>query len=338
MTLLAQLLIGFSVFCALALALTQFGNARHGMPGVSRCMGLALLLSLAGLQGAHFAWLALGRDWVAAWPYRLLLFAVAPAFYGFAQPLLRPAAGPARRQALHAVPVALAPLLDAAWALPLAFGVGAGYLLWLGRSLWALRRERARFRLEMFLLGAVFAIAIGVAALGLARSALPGPLFFELYAVAIGLAFFLVQTALGLRPQLSEAVQETAQAAYAQSTLTRVDCDAALARLQALMQDGRAYTDPELSLPGLAARLDLSAHQLSELMNARLGKGFSRHLREQRVAAARALLRAEPSASVLSVGLNVGFSSQSAFYDAFREIEGTTPGQYRKLQAAVPAP
>ena len=40
---------------------------------------------------------------------------------------------------------------------------------------------------------------------------------------------------------------------------------------------------------------------------------------------------AEPSASVLSVGLSVGFTSQSNFYEAFREIEGMTPGQYRKL-------
>ncbi|HMS06278.1 MAG TPA: helix-turn-helix domain-containing protein, partial [Burkholderiaceae bacterium] len=94
----------------------------------------------------------------------------------------------------------------------------------------------------------------------------------------------------------------------------------------------RLYADPDLGLASLAARLDLSAHQLSELVNARLGKSFARYLREQRVAAARQLLRAEPSASVLSVGLSVGFTSQSSFYDAFREIEGTTPGQFRKLR------
>ena len=54
-------------------------------------------------------------------------------------------------------------------------------------------------------------------------------------------------------------------------------------------------------------------------------------VRERRLAAAKAMLVAEPSASVLSVGLSVGFTSQSNFYEAFREIEGMTPGQYRKL-------
>jgi AraC-like DNA-binding protein len=40
---------------------------------------------------------------------------------------------------------------------------------------------------------------------------------------------------------------------------------------------------------------------------------------------------------VLAVGLNVGFTSKSNFYEAFREIEGMTPGQYRKLQGRVAA-
>jgi AraC-like DNA-binding protein len=68
-------------------------------------------------------------------------------------------------------------------------------------------------------------------------------------------------------------------------------------------------------------------------VNGRLGKGFSRYLRERRIEAAKAMLLGEPKASVLSVGLCVGFTSQSNFYEAFREIEGCTPGQYRKLHA-----
>jgi transcriptional regulator GlxA family with amidase domain len=133
---------------------------------------------------------------------------------------------------------------------------------------------------------------------------------------------------------LPTEVIETAQntrASYTHSTLTQVDCDTALLRLQTLMGEERLYTDTELSLPRLAERMDLSTHQLSELLNTRLGKSFSRYLREQRVTAAKAMLVAESSASVLSVGLNVGFSTQSNFYEAFRELEGMTPGQYRKL-------
>jgi AraC-like DNA-binding protein len=339
-TALALLLAGFSIFSALVLGLTHFRQAHYPDQRVSQVMGLLLLLALSGLQCAHFAWLYLDVPWVAALPYRLTLFTVAPAFFLFSQPLLRPNASLAIRPSLlgHALPMLVAPVLADHLALPLAFLVGAGYMLWLARSLYALRRERASFGLEMVLLGSVFVIALGVSALGLAQGALPGKPFFSLYAIAIGLAFLLVQTTLGLRPQLSTEVSETAQAAYASTTLTQVDCESVLAKLEALMQADRVYVDPALSLPTLAGRLGLSTHQLSELMNVRLGKGFSRYLRERRIDAAKTMLCAEPSASVLSVGLGVGFTSQSNFYEAFREIEGTTPGQYRKLGAKVAAP
>jgi AraC-like DNA-binding protein len=333
MTSLALLLIGFSLFSALSLALTHFRAEHYEGQTVSRIMGLALLLALSGLQWVHFAWLHFGWPWVDSPVYRMLLFAVAPAFFLYSQPLLRPRARSASRptQIAHVMPVAIAPALPANVALPLAFIVGAGYLLWLARSLFALRRERAGFRRELALLGAVFAIAIGVSILGSIQAALPDKLFFSLYASAIGLAFLLVQTTLNQRPRLSSEISETARAVYAHSTLVNVDCDAALAKLDALMTSERIFADPDLGLARLAQRLALTTHQLSELLNSRLGKSFSRYLREHRIAAAKTMLRAEPNASVLSVGLSVGFTAQSNFYEAFREIEGMTPGQYRRL-------
>lgn len=334
---LALLLIGFSIFSAITIALTHFSVDHYRDQVMSRTMGLLLLLALSNLQLAHFSWLYLDQEWVVTMPYRMTLFAVAPAFFLFCQPLIRPQVSPSISPKLlgHVVPVVLSPLLPEDLALPLAFIVGSGYLLWLARSLYALRHERASFRVEIILLGGVFAIAICVSVLGLGQAVLPEKLFFSLYAISIGLAFFLVQTTLGLRPQLSTEVRETAQTAYAVSTLTNMDCDAILSRLGTLMLSDRIYTDSELSLPSLSKRLGLSTHQLSELMNTQLGKGFSRYLREHRVGGAKVMLCDEPSASVLSVGLSVGFSSQSNFYEAFREIEGMTPGQYRKLHTKV---
>jgi AraC-like DNA-binding protein len=332
-TSLALLLIGFSLFSALTLALTHFRHENYqGLP-MARMMGLMLLLALCGLQLSHFVWLYLDQAWVETTIYRMTLFAVAPAFFLFSHPLLRPRYRSQIRltQLWHALPVVVSPWLPVGMALPLAFVVGACYLLWLASSLGALRHERAYFRLEIILLGGVFVIAIGVSALGLFQTALPEKLFFNLYAISIGAAFLLVQLTLGLRPQLSAEVGEVAQESYASSSLTNVDCDAVLSSLDSRMLAERAYEDAELSLPRLAEKLGISAHQLSELMNTRLGKGFSRYLREQRINAAKAMLWNEPSASVLSVGLSVGFTSQSNFYEAFREIEGMTPGQYRKL-------
>lgn len=331
---LALLLIGFSLFSALVLALTHFRESHYSGLPTARIMGLILLIALSGLQLAHFVWLHLDVPWVSTAPYRIALFMVAPTFFMFSAPLLNPTMDtPQPLMWLgHALPILIVPWLPADNALPLAFILGAGYLLWLARRIYLLRHERSEYQVEIILLGLILLIAIAVSVLGLFPQALPAKLFFVLYAIAIGLAFLLVLIALGLRPQLATEITETAQTTYTHSTLSNVDCPATLAKLNALMGVEHIYADSQLSLPNLAERLALSSHQLSELINAQLGKGFSRYLREQRTAAAKHMLCAEPSASVLSVGLSVGFSSQSNFYDAFREIEGMTPGQYRKLQ------
>lgn len=345
LTALALLLIGFSLFNAFALVFTHFRPEHYPGQSFSRHMGLLLMLALSGLQVAHFAWLYADLPWINSLPYRLALYAVASIFFLFSQPVFNPQLSVSLRpsQLGHLIPILLAPTVPDPLALSLAFILGAGYLLWLARKLYALRREGAAFQWELLLLGGVFVIALGVSGLSLIQIHLPDKLFFSLYAIAIGIAFLLVQIALGLRPQLVVDIGEAAQAtptnnAYATSTLTHVDCDKVLTQLAELMQTGQGYRNLDLNLASLAAQLGISSHQLSELMNSRLGKSFSRYLREQRVAAAKQMLLTEPSSSVLSIGMDVGFSSQSSFYEAFREIEGTSPGQFRKLKASSHVP
>jgi len=328
---LAILLLGYSVFSALVIVLTHFRQANYAGQKLSQVMGVSLLLVLSSMQLLHFSYLQYGVTYIHSAVYGMLLFAVAPAFYLFSNPLLQAQTGFRPRQVLHLLPVITAPLLPYHWALPLAFAVGAGYLLWLARCVYALRSLRSRFRLEIAILGTVFVIALLVFALGMSLPLLGEEKFFMLYASAIGCAFLLVSLVLGVTPRLAVDVAEAARETYAVSTLTHVDCTAALAKLESLMAHDRIYQQPELDLPTFAARVGLSGHQLSELINTRLGKGFSRYLRECRTEAARKMLLAEPSASVLSVGLSVGFTSQSNFYDAFREITGMTPGKFRKL-------
>ena len=142
---LALLFCGFSVFCALSLAITHFGGPSYQKQTLSRTMGIVLLLALSGLQIAHFAWLNHDQNWVDTVPYRMIQFAVGPAFFLFSLPLLHPRSPSAFRPALigHALPVIVFPFFPDRISLPLVFIVGAGYLVWLARSLYALRQERA---------------------------------------------------------------------------------------------------------------------------------------------------------------------------------------------------
>lgn len=332
--LLAQLLTGYSLGALLVLAVTHFNSQQYPQNQGVRWAGRGLLVSLGVLQVAHAVGLW-GHAPATSYPvYGVALLLVAPCFYFVAVQVLvpqRPA--PHRAEVLmHLAPVAVVAALPLAWVLPLAFGLGSAYLVWLLRVLWAMRTARTQWAHEAALLALAAAVGVSVCALGLLQGGVPADWFYALYACAIGLALLLVQLLLGLRPQLAQDAMDTAQAvAYATTTLGAVDVPAALARLEMLMAEQHRYRDADLSLPQLAQELGLGAHQLSELLNTRLGKGFGRYLRERRVAAAKQMLLDEPTASVLSVGLSVGFSAQSNFYEAFREIEGTTPGQYRKL-------
>lgn len=325
------LLIGYSVFSALLMVLLHFNSRNYSLQSASLFLGIAVMLVLGLMQGFHFAYLQYADESLHGPVYRALLFSVAPLFFLFARPLLKPQTRLTTVDLLHVLPVIIAVFLRHDLALPLAFIVGVFYLLALARLVYALRARRERFRFELGLLATIFVLGILVAAAGMSITLLGEVLFYSLYAIAIGAAFLLVTIMLFMAPRLPAEVVEAARETYAVSTLMNVDCDKVIEQLAGLMRDERLYTIPDLDLQGLARRVELNTHQLSELINTRMGKNFPRYLREHRVAAARSMLVDESSASVLSVGLAVGFNSQSVFYEAFREITGMTPGKYRQL-------
>lgn len=332
---IATLLIGFSVCYSFILTLTHFRCNNYKEQRFAQAMGVVLVLALVGLQLSHYMYLQHELMWIHSPFYSVLLFTVAPAFYLFSKPLLKAQEQTSVWSFIHFLPILSAFFLSSSVALPLSFVIGAFYLLWLAFSIYALRKQRDRFRIELVILGTVFVIAVGVLLLGLAMPILSEKLFFTLYTIAIGMAFVLMAFALTYAPKVTDEVVEAARETYAVSTLKNIDCESSLHALDTLMQEQKLYKENNLDLHALAVELGLTAHQLSELMNTRLGKSFSRYLREQRVTAAQRLLKEEPSASVLSIGLDVGFTSQSNFYEAFREITGTTPGKYRKLEASL---
>mgnify|MGYP002664851247 CR=1 FL=1 len=133
---------------------------------------------------------------------------------------------------------------------------------------------------------------------------------------------------------VSQSAVPAVAVAYAQSTLARVDRDAMATRLRHLFGTDRVHRDESLNLASAGEMLGLSTHQLSELVNTEFGMGFPRLVRQYRVDDAKRMLIDEPRASVLSVGLAVGFSSQSTFYAAFKELVGEVPGAYRQRLVA----
>ncbi len=291
------------------------------------------VLALANIQFTHFLYFVDGDEPLASANYRFWLFVVPSMFYLFSRSVILPNVPPNPLLLLHLTPLALPFLLPQGIALPVLFLIGAGYSMWLANTIYGLRDKRRQFRFELFFFIVMSVIAVFVLILGFSIPYIDDRIFYFFYSNSIGLAFMLVLAGIVAIPGLLSDLSEAARIKYAASTLSGIDVDTILARLKSLMVDEKIYRNEDLNLSALANELDISGHQLSELINSRLGMSFSRYIREQRVEAAKELLLADTRQSVLSISLDTGFKSQSSFYAAFKEVTGMSPGDFRKQRS-----
>ncbi len=98
-----------------------------------------------------------------------------------------------------------------------------------------------------------------------------------------------------------------------------------------MLDKEKIYRDPELSLSVVAKKLNISSTYLSQLINALSDNNFSDFINLYRIREAEVKLL-DPDFSrytILSIGLEAGFNSKSAFYSAFKKHTGLTPTQFR---------
>ncbi len=329
--------IGFSVIAAAILLIAYLGFlSEMQKSAMSRLSVTVLLAALALLQFYHYAYLENGLDLTASAPYIRLLILTPVAFFFFSRSLLMPDRTLKPLDAVHLLPLVAGEFLPGPVAVNLAFLIGAGYSLWFAQKVYGMRDRGQRLVHERFFFSVFAALAVIVLLIGLSVPYVSLHAFHVSYALAIALGLILVVAALISFPGLATEFSNAAAAAYANSTLGGLDVDALLATLDRLMREDRIYRNEALSLTSLADVLDISPHQLSELINTRHKVGFSRFVREFRIEEACRLLREEPDSTVLTISLATGFQSQSNFYAAFKEITGTSPGSYRKRADAKP--
>lgn len=144
--------------------------------------------------------------------------------------------------------------------------------------------------------------------------------------------FFLygIIIVLALRSSQQRKTEQATPVKYANK---KVDDDAAaglLGRLEQVMQQQEIYKDPALSLAGLAKVVQVTPHQLSQVLNDNLGKNFTAYINGYRVNKACAMIASNHPYSLEAIGYEVGFNSKSTFYAAFRKIMDTTPALYKE--------
>lgn len=119
---------------------------------------------------------------------------------------------------------------------------------------------------------------------------------------------------------------------YKRSGLTEGASQELLASLQQLMASEKLYLDNQLKLPTLADRLGTTTHHLSQVINASMQCNFAEMLSRYRVAEAKRLMEldAYSNTPVIQIAYEVGFNNKTSFNNAFKKVEGVSPGQFKK--------
>lgn len=123
----------------------------------------------------------------------------------------------------------------------------------------------------------------------------------------------------------------TADRRYSKSGLDQESAVVLFTRVDRALSTDRLFADPALTLGRLAAMVDSTPHQVSEVLNRYACVSFHELLNRRRVADVKAQLRdaASDRYTIEGIGASAGFGSRSALYAAFRRLEGITPAQFR---------
>jgi AraC-like DNA-binding protein len=148
----------------------------------------------------------------------------------------------------------------------------------------------------------------------------------------LGYVGLLHASVFGVAESAPEAAQLIAPASkYAKSALSAAQISDFRQRLDRFVQLEKPYLENELTLGDLAHRVELSPHQLSQLLSVGYEQNFYEFVNGQRVAEVQRCLKdaAYAEQSVLDIAMAAGFSSKASFNAAFKKHAGLTPSAYR---------
>lgn len=117
---------------------------------------------------------------------------------------------------------------------------------------------------------------------------------------------------------------------YLDKKLNEAEANLLVGKLKKVMEEKEMFKNPNLKLNDLAKTINVSGHQLSQLLNDNLEKNFTLFVNEYRIAAACKILSANSNLTIEAIGDEVGFNSKSTFYTSFKKIKGVTPNLYQQ--------
>ncbi|HNP96816.1 MAG TPA: helix-turn-helix domain-containing protein [Cyclobacteriaceae bacterium] len=113
-------------------------------------------------------------------------------------------------------------------------------------------------------------------------------------------------------------------------SLSKNQLDKITSDLQKALKEGRVYREQKLTLARLAERIDTPQYLLRKVIQQNHGKNFNDFINEYRITEICERLEKDTRYTIEAIASEVGFSSNSTFYEAFRKVMNCTPAEYRK--------
>lgn len=116
---------------------------------------------------------------------------------------------------------------------------------------------------------------------------------------------------------------------YKNSSLTDDEAQTMYLSLKHCVEENKYFLNPDLNIQSLATETGFPVRDVSRVINEKAQKNFMEFINFYRINEAKDKLLEDRKKSVLDVAMDVGFNSKSAFYEAFKRKEGTTPSKFR---------
>lgn len=102
-------------------------------------------------------------------------------------------------------------------------------------------------------------------------------------------------------------------------------------KLELLCKEQHMYADSTLNREKVAEKLGISAGYVSQIVNTITGDNFAHYINQYRVEAVKEMISNPEyeNYTLLTMGLESGFTSKTTFYNAFKKVTGQTPNEYK---------
>ena len=117
---------------------------------------------------------------------------------------------------------------------------------------------------------------------------------------------------------------------YKKSTIKGINTNAILARIKELMELDHIYRNENISLKDLSCILNITPHQLSEILNKELKMNFKTFINSYRIEEVKKRLIENNNTGIIHIAYQCGFNSKSVFNADFYKNTGMTPTEFRE--------